>query len=223
MVAIIDYKAGNIRSVVNALERIGVKAALTADPEVVMQASHVIFPGVGEAASAMRDLQHTGMDEAIRNVTQPFLGICLGMQLLCAFSEEQDTAALGILPLRVKRFPQAGKVPHMGWNRVQAQSSGASGTSGGALLGQHSAVNGSEHSTGPAEQPHPLFKGIRPEDDFYFVHSFAAEIGPGTIATTEYILTFSSAVAKDNYIGVQFHPEKSSEPGEKILRNFLAL
>ena len=198
MVAIIDYKAGNIRSVVNALDRIGVEANLTSDPEEVLRASHVIFPGVGEAGSAMRDLQKTGMDEAIQTIRQPFLGICLGMQLLCESSEEQHTPALGILPLKVKRFPSGGKVPHMGWNRIQDVESD--------------------------ELPsHPLFNGIRKEDDFYFVHSYAAEIGTGTLAVTDYILPFSSAVECDNFIGVQFHPEKSSEPGEKILRNFLSL
>jgi len=198
MVAIINYKAGNIRSVVNALHRIGFEATLTADPNEVSKASHVIFPGVGEAGSAMKDLQQSGMDEAIRSIRQPFLGICLGMQLLCESSEEQNTAALGLLPLQVKRFPLGEKVPHMGWNCIQDGKFGNLPS-------------------------HPLFKGIRSEDDFYFVHSYAAEIGAGTLTITDYLHPFSSAVESDNFLGVQFHPEKSSEPGEKILRNFLSL
>lgn len=231
MVAIIDYKAGNIRSVVNALDRIGVSAILTADPEEVVQASHVIFPGVGEAGSAMQDLKRTGMDEAIRTIRQPFLGICLGMQLLCAFSEEQNTEALGILPLRVRRFPTGEKVPHMGWNRIQVETVEMTNTikenvaRGVADTLTKSATNRLSDPIAHSKRlpAHPLFTGIQPEDDFYFVHSYAAEIGQGTIASTDYILPFSSAVQRDNFFGVQFHPEKSSEPGEQILRNFLSL
>ena len=194
MIAIIDYNAGNIRSVLYAMERLGVDAELTADPARIRAADKVIFPGVGEASTTMAHLRKTGLDRLIRELSQPVLGICLGMQLLCAHSEENDTDCLGIIPLQVRRFrPVAGeKVPHMGWNTLER-------TDGSWLSpeldGQHC----------------------------YFVHSYYVEVGPYTQAKTNYIHPFSSVLRKDNFYATQFHPEKSAAAGERILRDFLDL
>ena len=190
-VAIIKYNAGNIRSVLFALERIGVSAVVTEDHEEIRKASHVIFPGVGAANSAMPYLREKGLDELMRSLTQPFLGVCLGMQLMCKHSEEGDTECLGIFDLPVKKFV-LGKVPHMGWNNLTDVKS-------------------------------RLLEGL-PADPFcYFVHSYYAAMGLDTIATTNYQIPFSAALHRDNFYGVQFHPEKSADAGEKILMNFLKL
>ncbi len=194
MVAIIDYNAGNVQSVLFAMERLGVDAVLTKDHDKIQSAAKVIFPGVGEANTTMNYLKQTGLDELIKGLTQPVLGICLGMQLLCEYSEENDTECLGIIPQKVKLFrPAHGeKVPHIGWNTIEVAEN--------PLLTE--ALNGSYT---------------------YFVHSYYMETGPFTIATTDYIVPFSSAVHKDNFWATQFHPEKSGEVGEAILRNFLEL
>lgn len=197
-VAIIKYNAGNIRSVLFALERLGVEAVVTDDHEQIRNASHVIFPGVGAANSAMPYLQERGLDELMRSLTQPFLGICLGMQLMCRHSEEGDTPCLGMFDIKVKKFPATDgdsnrlKTPHMGWNSLYDLRS-------------------------------PLMKDVKEGDYVYFVHSYYAEMSAQTIATCNYGLPFSAALHKDNFYGVQFHTEKSAGPGEQILKNFLDL
>lgn len=189
-VCIIKYNAGNIRSVLFALERLEVQATVTEDHDAIKNASHVIFPGVGAANSAMPYLKERGLDELIRSLTQPFLGICLGMQLMCAHSEEGDTDCLGIFDIPVKKFTQQVKVPHMGWNSLHNLES-------------------------------PLLVGLSEGDFCYFVHSYYAALSNNTIATTMYGEAFSSALHKNNFYGVQFHPEKSALVGETILKNFL--
>jgi glutamine amidotransferase len=200
-IAIIQYNAGNVHSVANALRRLGAMPRLTDDPDEIRQADRVVFPGVGEASAAMRHLREKGLDVLIRSLRQPVLGICLGMQLLGSRSEEQDTPCLGILDAAVRRLrpqrPQDGtgevvKVPHVGWN---------------------SAVF-------PA---HPLFDGIPSPSYFYFVHGYAMEpVAGATLAVTTHGQAFSSAVQQGNFFGVQFHPEKSAEHGARLLRNFLS-
>jgi imidazole glycerol-phosphate synthase subunit HisH len=192
MIAVIKYNAGNIRSVMNALGRLGAEAVLTDDVNELRQADKIIFPGVGEAGSAMRHLRQHQLDVIIKNLKQPFLGICLGMQLMCEWSEENETDCLGIIPQRVLKFPPKGKVPHMGWNNFKTMDG-------------------------------PLFKGIDLEDDVYFVHSYFVETGLYTTATTDYLVEFSSAVKSGNFYGVQFHPEKSADVGQRVLENFLSL
>src|ERR1700710_391631 len=190
-IAIIKYNAGNIRSVLFALERLGLTAKVTDDHEAIKNASHVIFPGQGAANSTMPYLKERGLDVVMKNLTQPFLGICLGMQLMCRHTEEGDTDCLGIFDLGLKKFTQ-GKVPLIGWNKNW-------------------------------ETKNPLFNNI-PEGSFcYFVHSYYVELGIDTAAISNYYIPYSSAVQKDNFYGVQFHPEKSADIGEKILRNFLSL
>jgi glutamine amidotransferase len=197
-VAIIDYNAGNVRSVLYAMERLGVDAVLTDDHAQIRAAEKVIFPGVGEASTTMAFLKEKGLDELIRSLTQPVLGICLGMQLLCEYSEENDTPCLGIIPQQVKRFrPQAGeKVPHMGWN---------------SLL--------------PTEREggNPIFTPDLKGEYVYFVHSYYVEKGPYTTALTDYVQPFSCGLQKDNFYATQFHPEKSGAVGERIIKNFLNL
>ncbi len=188
---LIKYNAGNIQSVLHALERLGVSAVLSDKEEVIRAADKVIFPGVGEASSTMRTLRQFGLDRLIPALRQPVLGICLGMQLMCAYSEEGETDCLGIFPERVRRFPDLGlKVPHMGWNLLQTVRS-------------------------------PLLKDLPAEPYVYFVHSYYVEKGPDTIATADYGLTFSAALARDNFVATQFHPEKSGAVGAKILENFV--
>lgn len=194
MIAIIDYNAGNIQSVEFALERIGVEYITTDDKALLKAADKVIFPGVGEAKNTMTFLKEKGLDIFIKELTQPVLGICLGMQLMCQHSEEGDVDALGIFNTSVKLFKPANKekVPHMGWNTISD------------LKGR-------------------LFSKELEEKYVYFVHSYYAEICENTIATTDYTLPYSSALQKDNFYATQFHPEKSGDIGEQILRNFIAL
>ena len=191
-IVVIKYNAGNIHSVLSALSRLGVNGILTDDPEMISSSDRVIFPGVGEARSTMNHLKEKGLDIVIKNLTQPVLGICLGMQLLCSHSEENDTACLGIMPLKVKKFiPQKKEnVPHVGWNTLKNFNN-------------------------------PLFDGLTENSFAYFVHSYYAELGVETIAQTDYIFPFSAAVQKNNFYATQFHPEKSGLVGEIILRNFL--
>lgn len=192
MIALIDYGAGNIRSVENALHRLGASPVLTADPDLIRQADKVIFPGVGSAGPAMSTLTNLGLPEVLRGLTQPFLGICLGMQLMCAHSEEDDTIGLGIFPENVLKFPPKDKVPHMGWNSC-------------------SSFKG------------PLFNLIEENTDFYFVHTYFAALGQDTAATCEYIFPFSAAMQRENFFGVQFHPEKSGAKGLQLIDNFLKI
>ena len=207
--AIIKYNAGNIQSVVNALQRLGVEAILTDVPAEIRSAERVIFPGVGEASTAMQYLRERGLDKVIRALEQPVLGICLGMQLLGTHSEENDTVCLGIVPAKVKKltgFTPTGerlKVPHVGWNTTIATQSD------GVTL-SHAVT-------------FPIFDGLPSSPYFYFVHSFAMELNEATIAKTAHGEVFSSAVQWRNFYGVQFHPEKSAEAGEQLLRNFLEL
>jgi glutamine amidotransferase len=192
MIAIVKYNAGNIKSVKNAITRLGYKSIITDDPSELINADKVIFPGVGEASSAMIYLKERGLDKTILNLKQPVLGICLGLQLMCSHSEEGDTKCLGIFDSDVKLFPPVDKIPHMGWNNFLTMKG-------------------------------DLFKGLTIEDDLYYVHSYYPEISSCTVATCEYILPFSAAMQKDNFYATQFHPEKSAETGEKILKNFLEL
>jgi glutamine amidotransferase len=192
MIAIVKYNAGNIKSVKNALTRLGYDSIITDDPHELINADKVIFPGVGEASSAMIYLKERGLDKTIASLKQPVLGICLGLQLMCRHSEEGDTRCLEIFDTGVKLFPPVDKIPHMGWNNFLSMKG-------------------------------DLFKGLTIEDDLYYVHSYYPEISPCTLATCDYILPFSAAMQKDNFYATQFHPEKSAEAGEKILRNFLEL
>lgn len=189
-IAIVKYNAGNIQSVLYALERINVSARVTDDPELLQKADRVIFPGVGEAGSAMRYLTERKLDQLIRDLRQPVLGICLGMQLLCRHTEESDTNCLGVFEHEVKRFTGNLKVPQIGWNRVQF-------------------IPGSDWLSENSDQW------------FYFVHSYYANIGPDTAAETDYGLRFSSALRRNNFWGVQFHPEKSAGAGEELIQRFI--
>ena len=196
MIAIIDYDTGNLRSVCNALDRIGAEYVLTDDPAVIAVADRVLLPGVGEASSAMAKLQERGLCDVIKSLTVPVLGICIGMQLMCRHSEEGDVDCLGVFDASVRRFdadPTAGvKVPHMGWNALTDLKTG-------------------------------LFNGLKDGDFVYFVHSFAADICENSIAVSDNGRKFSAAMCKGNFYGAQFHPEKSGEVGERILRNFMNL
>ena len=193
--SIIQYNAGNIQSVLYALERLGVTATVTDDPSIIQASDKVIFPGVGEASTAMAYLKERNLDQLIVSLTQPVLGICLGMQLMCQHSAENDTNCLGIFEEQVLAFKATEmiqKVPQIGWNNIMNLKT-------------------------------DLFKAV-PENSFaYFVHGFYAGLGDNTIATTYYIQAYSSGLHKDNFYGVQFHPEKSAEVGEQIIQNFLAL
>jgi len=192
---IIQYNAGNIQSVLYALERLGVDAIVTDDQEKIKSADKVIFPGVGEASTAMQYLKDRNLDSLIKELKQPVLGICLGMQLMCTYSEENNTDCLGIFNEQVKQFKPENisiKVPQMGWNTITHLQSN-------------------------------LFKLV-PEDSYaYFVHGYYASIGEHTIAQTNYIIDYSCALHKDNFYGVQFHPEKSAKVGEQIIQNFLSI
>lgn len=194
MIAIIDYNMGNIRSLGNALGRLGAEWTLTSDHRAIESASHVILPGVGNAAEAMENLRRLGMPDLIWRLRRPVLGICVGMQVMCRHSEEGDTECMGIFDAGIKRFQEAPgiKVPHMGWSRISNLES-------------------------------KLFKGIDNGEFVYFVHSFHAPLCPDTIATARHPGMFSAALKYENYYGTQFHPEKSGVTGEKILKNFLEL
>ncbi|ALJ03986.1 imidazole glycerol phosphate synthase subunit HisH [Pseudalgibacter alginicilyticus] len=189
---IINYGAGNIKSIQFAFKRMGIDAILSNNPEEILAADKVIFPGVGEASTAMKMLKESGLDELIPKLKQPVLGICLGMQLLCEYTEEGNTKGLGIFNTKVKRFENDVKVPQMGWNVIKDLKS-------------------------------DLFKGIKENEYMYLVHSYYAEHCHQTIAKTDYGINYASALQHDNFYGVQFHPEKSSLAGAKILENFLAL
>jgi glutamine amidotransferase len=191
-IVIVKYNAGNVQSVQYALDRLGVRAVWSDDPAIIRGADRVIFPGVGAAKPAMQYLKSAGLDVVICGLKQPVLGICLGLQLFCAHSEEGDTDCMGIVPNSVRKFvPGKGqKVPHMGWNTLQSMSG-------------------------------PLFEGIARDAHFYFVHSYYATMGASTVGSTDYLLPFSAALAWDNFYAVQFHPEKSGAAGQRILQNFL--
>jgi glutamine amidotransferase len=194
--SIVKYNAGNIQSVLFALERIGLQANVTDDVEELKSSDKVIFPGVGEASTAMNYLKERKLDKVIKDLKQPVLGVCLGMQLMCDYSEENDTKCLGIFDEQVKRFaPQAQigsyKVPQIGWNKIYDVKT-------------------------------DLMQDVN-EGYCYFVHSYYASLGEHTIATTDYIKPYSAALQKDNFYGVQFHPEKSAGTGEKILKNFIQM
>lgn len=197
-IVIIKYNAGNIESVNNALMRLGTSAEVTADPIKIMAADKVIFPGVGEASTTMAYLKENKLDLLIKNLKQPVLGICLGQQLMCSHSEENDVECLGIFEEKVKLFiPEPGqeyitKVPHMGWNSIYNLKS-------------------------------ELFSSILENQYVYFVHSYYVELGEHTVATCDYINPFSAALHKNNFYATQFHPEKSQKVGAKILENFLKL
>ncbi|MFD2098651.1 imidazole glycerol phosphate synthase subunit HisH [Flagellimonas iocasae] len=189
---IIDYGAGNIQSIKFAIKRLGYEAVLSHDVAEIQNADKVIFPGVGEASSAMAKLRASGLDNIIPQLKQPVLGICLGMQLMCKSSEEGNTKGLSIFDLDVVKFPKTVKVPQIGWNQI-------------------------------TDLKTDLFKGIPDKSYIYLVHSFYAPLDAETIATSEYGLSYSAALQKDNFYGVQFHPEKSSDVGSEILKNFLSL
>ena len=192
-VAIVNYNAGNTASVANALGRLGIEPVISDAAEVLRRADRVIFPGVGEASTAMKYLRERGLDNVIKSLTQPVLGICLGMQLLCESSDENETTCLGILPYRVRRFEsETLKIPHTGWNRITDLRS-------------------------------PLFEGIDEGSHLYFVHGYYVETGADTTAVSEYGIEFSAGVTRDNFHAIQFHPEKSGEVGARILENFLEI
>ena len=191
-IAIIDYGAGNVQSVKYALDRLGYDSILTDDYETIQNADKIIFPGVGEASSAMKAMQLKNLDRLIPVLKQPVLGICLGMQLMCKFSEEGNTDGMGIFDLKVKRFPKGLKVPQIGWNQIEKLKT-------------------------------PLFKNVKEKEYMYLVHSYYVENNRDAIAVSSYGLEYATAIQKDNFYGVQFHPEKSSIAGEMILNNFLKI
>jgi glutamine amidotransferase len=194
MIGIVDYGAGNIRSVGNALDRLGQEFFVSNKIAELQRARKLILPGVGEARSAMESLEQIGLLRWLKEIRVPFLGICIGMQILFEHSDERDTACLGIVAGRISRFDDTRlKVPHIGWNQVQISATS------------------------------PLFDNIRDNEYFYFVHSFRAPVGPGTVGTTEYGDRFAAAVQKENFFGVQFHTEKSGTAGIQVLKNFIDL
>ena len=194
MIAIVDYKMGNLRSVENALKRLGAEFTVTSDAAVIRSADRVLLPGVGNAAEAMENLRKADLAQVIRSLRRPVLGICVGMQVMCRHSEEGDVDCLNLFDARVKRFePSADlKVPHMGWNTIGNLES-------------------------------KLFKGIDGGEYVYFVHSYYPELCPDTIATSRHGVMFSAALKYENFYGTQFHPEKSGDVGERIIENFLRL
>jgi len=191
-VVLVNYGAGNIKSLQFALERLGITGILSSDATEILEADKVIFPGVGEASSALSKLKESGLDVVLPKLKQPVLGICLGLQLMCSESEEGNTKCLGIFNNKVRRFEETDLVPHMGWNNI-------------------SAIKGD------------LFKGIENNQDTYFVHIYYAELSEDTSAICEYITPFSASLEKNNFYATQFHPEKSADIGEIIIKNFLEL
>ncbi|MFC5741031.1 imidazole glycerol phosphate synthase subunit HisH [Dyella tabacisoli] len=194
-VVLVDAGGTNIGSVRYALQRLGVDAELTADAALIRAADKVILPGVGAAGPGMARLHELGLVELMRSLTQPVLGVCLGMQLLCRRSEEAEVDCLGLIPAHVQRFVEAPgmRVPHMGWNQLRVR------------------------------KPHPLLSGLSEKDWAYFVHSYAVPVGDYTLVTADYGGEFSAVIAHDNFYGMQFHPERSAEVGAKLLKNFLVL
>lgn len=196
-VVIIKYNAGNVRSVSFALERAGVMPVVSDDPELIMRADKVIFPGVGEASTAMKYLKEKKLDQLIVGLKQPVLGICLGMQLMCNYSEEGNTECMGIFDQKVLKFVNQSqdinyKIPQMGWNKIYQLN-------------------------------HPIFEGVNEHEYMYFVHGYYVELGKNTISTSNYLIEYSSGIQKDNFYALQFHPEKSGLVGQKIISNFLKL
>ena len=193
-IAIIKYNAGNVASVMYALDRIGQKYQLTDDHEQIKKADKVIFPGVGEASTAMAYLKEKGLDEVIKGLKQPVLATCIGMQLLCKHSEEGNVDCIGVFDVEVKKFIRKDlKIPHVGWNSIVKRGE------------------------------NPLMKGLKEEEFVYFVHSFYAPVNQYTTAVCEYVQPFSAMLQKDNFYAAQFHAEISGKAGEQILKNFLAL
>lgn len=198
MIVIVDYQTGNVRSVLNAVKRVGYDALISSDAKVIRSADKVILPGVGDDSVAMAKLEERELCDLVKSLTQPVLGICVGMQVMCNHSEEGDVECLGIFNTDVRHlsnFPSQNsslKIPHMGWNKIKCVED-------------------------------PLFKGIHQDDYVYYVHSFAAEICEHTIAVTDYDTPFSAALRNKNFAATQFHVEKSGSVGEKILKNFLEL
>ncbi len=193
-IAIIKYNAGNVQSVMYALDRIGMKYRWTDDENVIQSADKVIFPGVGEASTAMAYLREKGLDQLIPTLKQPVLATCIGMQLLCRESEENNTTCMGVFDIPVKRFVSSDlKIPHVGWNSIQVQGENA------------------------------LMEGLKKEEFVYFVHSFYAPLNPYTTAICDYVQPFSAMLQKDNFYAAQFHAEISGMAGQKIIQNFLAL
>lgn len=191
-VVIIDYGAGNLQSVKFALERLGITPEVSKEHDAISSADKVIFPGVGEARSAMTAINANGLQNLIPTLKQPVLGVCLGMQLLCEHSVERNTDGIGVFPLTVEKMTGDIKVPHMGWNEI-------------------------------TDLKGPLFDGLSEGEYMYFVHGYFVPDSEYTIATTDYGIPYASAIQKDNFFGCQFHPEKSSDAGQRILKNFLEL
>lgn len=193
MIVILKYNSGNVMSVGVALKRLGHASVISDDPDIISRAAKVIIPGVGAAGSAMNYLRDRGLDSLIVSLTQPVLGICLGLQLMCNYSEEGNTRCLGIFDTTVRRFPAEARVPHMGWNDFASLNDD------------------------------PLLKGIMFKDDVYYVHSYYAGLNQYTTAVCNYGLPFAAAMRKDNFFATQFHPEKSAATGARILKNFIGL
>ncbi|GLP96516.1 imidazole glycerol phosphate synthase subunit HisH [Paraferrimonas sedimenticola] len=192
-ILIVDTGCANLASVRYAFERLDQQVVLSRDPEVINRAKRVVLPGVGSAKAAMSQIQARELEECLQNLTQPTLGICLGMQLMSDYSEESNVDCLGVIPTRIEPFAPSGlPLPHMGWNRL-------------------------------SEMQHPIFTDVADGAYVYFVHGFIAPVGENTVAQSDYGLNFSAAIAKDNYIGLQFHPERSAEVGAQMLKNFIRI